>query len=266
MRITHPQSVFQGIPPEDMFFVANDQQIQMGTGFVIRFMQFEMYPERPQHLFLQIDAQPSARALLFGALLARSEQLRALTPNIPARLYAQLQPTDDDMLKFYEKCGFRADDSEDMYRFSPTEGVAHAPMGMKFASVALNDDASLNSFLTRINQYRIQPIDRDYLMLWMQQQHFLALGFYHGNMPVCEAVFTGAGDQVTLTTLYTHAQYRRQGLATQMIGAASSILRERGVEVIYTHIFRRNAPQSALMKRVNGVFIRPVTLLPGVDI
>ncbi len=266
MRITHPQSVFQGIPPEDMFFVANDQQIQMGTGFVIRFMQFEMYPERPQHLFLQIDAQPSARALLFGALLARAEQLRSLTPSIPSRLYAQLQPTDEEMMRFYERCGFRNDDSEDMYRFEPIEGVARAPMGMKFASIALQDDASIAAFLARVNQYRIQPIDRDYLMLWMQQQHFLALGFYRGTTPVCEAVFTGAGDQVTLTTLYTHAQYRRQGMAAQLIGAASAILKERGVHMIYTHIFRRNLPQAGLMKRLNGVLIRPVVMLPGLDI
>ena len=72
MRITHPQSAFQGIAPENMFFVANDQQIQLGTGYVIQFYQGELYPERPNHLFLQIDCQPSARALMFGALLARA--------------------------------------------------------------------------------------------------------------------------------------------------------------------------------------------------
>ena len=97
MRITHPQAPFQGVAPENVFFVANDQQIQLGTGYVMLFYQGEMYPERPAHLFLQIDAQPSARALMFGALLARAEQLRAQTPNLPSRLYAQVMPDDQDI-------------------------------------------------------------------------------------------------------------------------------------------------------------------------
>ena len=85
MRITHPQTEFQGIAPENVFFVANDQQVQLGTGYVMQFFQGEMYPERPAHIFLQIDCQPTARALMFGALWARAEQLRAQTPQTPTR-------------------------------------------------------------------------------------------------------------------------------------------------------------------------------------
>ena len=33
MRITHPQAPFQGVAPENVFFVANDQQVQLGTGY-----------------------------------------------------------------------------------------------------------------------------------------------------------------------------------------------------------------------------------------
>ena len=101
MRITHPQAPFQGVAPENVFFVANDQQIQLGTGYVIQFFQGEMYPERPCHLFIQLDCQPTARPLMFGALLARAEQLRARTPNLPARLYAQVLPEDGELLRFH---------------------------------------------------------------------------------------------------------------------------------------------------------------------
>ena len=86
MRITHPQAPFQGVAPENVFFVANDQQVQLGTGYVMQFFQGEMYPERPNHLFIQIDAQPSARALMFGALLARADQLRAANLNLTNQL------------------------------------------------------------------------------------------------------------------------------------------------------------------------------------
>ena len=192
--------------------------------------------------------------------------MRAQTPELPARLYAQVPPENLEMLRFYESCGLRNDDGEDMFRFLPPPGVPQAPMGMTFASVPLQDEASQNAFLNRINAQRIQPITRDYLQLWQQQQHFMALGFYRGGQPVCEAVLTGAGSSATLLMIYTRSDYRRQGMAKNLIGAASALLRERGVNTMYTHIFRRNVPQVALMRRLNGAFVRTVTALPGIDL
>ena len=139
-------------------------------------------------------------------------------------------------------------------------------MGMEFASVPLADEASQNAFLSRINAQRIQPITRDYLQLWQQQQHFMALGFYKGGQPVCETILTGTGANATLLMIYTRSDMRRQGMAKQLLGAASALLRERGVTMMYTHIFRRNMPQIALMKRINGVYVRTVTCLPGIDL
>ena len=266
MRITHPQSAFQGIAPENMFFVANDQQIQLGTGYVIQFYQGELYPERPNHLFLQIDCQPSARALMFGALLARAYQLKAQNPDLPARLYAQVPPDNLEMIRFYESCGLRNDDGEDMFRFLPPAGIPQAPMGLEFASVPLQDEASQNAFLNRVNVQRIQPLTRDNLQLWQQQQHFMALGFYRNGQPVSECILTGAGSSATLLMIYTRSDFRRQGMAKNLLGAASALLRERGVNTMYTHIFRRNIPQVALMRHVNGAFVRTVTALPGMNL
>ncbi len=266
MRITHPQTEFQGIAPENVFFVANDQQVQLGTGYVMQFFQGEMYPERPAHIFLQIDCQPTARALMFGALWARAEQLRAQTPQTPTRLYAQVAPENMEMIKFYESCGLRNDDGEDMFRFLPPIGVPQAPMGMTFGSVPLQDEAGQNAFLARLNAMRIQPITRDYLQLWQQQQHFLAVGFYRGGQPVTEAVITGTGATATLLMLYTRADCRRQGYAKQLLGAAGTLLRDQGVTMLYTQIFRRNLPQVNLMRRMGGAFVRTVTALPGLDL
>ncbi len=266
MRITHPQAAFQGIPPENVFFVSNDQQVQLGTGYVQQFFQGQMYPERPNHLFIQIDCQPTGRALLLGALLARAEQLRAQNAALPARLYAQVNPEDQEMLKFYEACGLHNDDGEDLYRFLPPAGVAQAPMGMDFWSVPLQDEAVQNAFLDRVNAQRIQPITRDLLQLWQQQPHFMALGFYRGGQPVCEAVVTGAAASASLLMIYTRSDCRRQGLAKQLLGAAGALLRERGVGSMTTHIMRRNVPQKGLIRYLNGVFVRTVTALPGLDL
>ena len=116
------------------------------------------------------------------------------------------------------------------FRFLPPDGVPRAPMGMEFASVPLADEASQNAFLSRINAQRIQPITRDYLQLWQQQQHFMALGFYKGGQPVCETILTGTGANATLLMIYTRSDMRRQGMAKQLLGAASALLRERGFD------------------------------------
>ncbi len=266
MRISHPQAAYQGVAPENVFFVANDQQVQMGTGYVIPFMQGEMYPEQPLHLYMQIDAQPSARSLLYGALLARAEQLRTQTPNLPVRLYSLVAPENLDMMHFYQNCGFKDDDGEDLFRFPLPQGYPRVPMGMQFASVPLQDEMSQTAFLNRLNQNRIQPFTRDNLTLWMQQQHFMALGFYKGGLPVCECILTGTGQNVTLLMIYTKAEYRRQGMATQLLESAFNLLRERGVTTVYTHVFRRHTPQVKLVQHFGGHFLRTVTALPGIDL
>ena len=244
MRITHPQATYQGIPPEDMFFVSSDQQVQLGTGHIITFFQQELYPTRPLNMYIQIDAQPSARSLLYGALLARAEMIRANTPGLPARLYTQLSADDAEMLAFYQRCGFKPDDAEDMFRFDLQiqEAAPRTPMGMQYASVPLEGDAQQDAFLQRLNAMRIAPIQRDQLTLWREQSNFLALGFYRGGQPVAELLTTGNGARATLIEVYTRAEYRRQGLANALLALAGGVLKERGAEQVFTHIFSRRCP------------------------
>ena len=267
MRITHPQATYQGIPPEDMFFVANDQQIQLGTGYIISFYQQELYPMRPVNLYIQIDAQPSARSLLFGALLARAEVIRGKNPGLPARLYAQLSPEDADMAMFYERSGMKTDDAEDMFYFDlPEELSPRTPMGIQYASVPLEGDAQQDAFVQRLNRMCIAPLQRDQLTLWREQPNFLAVGFYRGGQPVSELLITGAGDQATLVQVYTRSEHRKQGFARALIYLACGILKERGVNRVYAHVFRRNVPQVALMKRLGAQYVRTVSVLPGIDL
>ena len=139
-------------------------------------------------------------------------------------------------------------------------------MGLIFGSVPLDDDFSQTTFLNRVNAQRIQPITREFLQTWQQQQHFMALGFYRNGQPVCETIITGTGAAATLLMVYTRSDFRRQGMAKNLIGAACAILRDRGVRVVYAHIFRRNVPQRGLMRHLGGAFVRTVTALPGMDL
>ena len=87
-----------------------------------------------------------------------------------------------------------------------------------------------------------------------------------GLLCATKTEFDGEGQNVTLVSLYVRADYRRQGFAKAIIGAASDILRPRGVTQISTRIYSRNAAQVALMRAAAGKKIRSVALLPGISI
>ena len=158
------------------------------------------------------------------------------------------------------------DDSEDLYHFGLPGWPARAPVNCNYASVPLKTPQDVQAFLQRMNAYRITPLDAEFLGRCMGMEHFLAIGYYRGGNAVCEALFTGEGQNVTLVSLYVRADYRRQGFAKAIIGAASDILRPRGVTQISTRIYSRNAAQVALMRAAAGKKIRSVALLPGITI
>jgi GNAT superfamily N-acetyltransferase len=266
MRLSHPMAPYRGLPPEDVFFVANDMQVQMGTGYVMRFFQYELYPAQPLHVYIQIEAQPSARNLLLGALLARAEQLRAETPHLKGRIYAEVMPDDPELIAFYQKNGFKNDDTEELLRFPLPAYPVRTPMSCQLASVPLRNESEQDLFLARLNAYRIPGIDRDFLTLCMQQQHFLAIGFYKGREPVSEALFSGSGAQATLILLYVRADFRRKGVAKALLGSAADILRSRGATHVLTQTYTRNVQQAALMRSLSADRLRTVTLFPGLEL
>ena len=266
MHLIHPIAPVEGVAAEDCVHVTNEQMLPLGTGHVTMFFQPEMYPDTPLHVYMKMDSQPAGRNLLLGALLARAEQLRAQYPDVNGRLYTELSPDDLDMLRFYEKAGFKQDDSEDLYHFALPLWPARAPVTCNYGPVQLQTQQDAEAFLQRMNAYRITPIDLGFLSQCMQMEHFLALGYYRGNNAVCEALFTGQGQNVTLVSLYVRSDYRRQGFAKAIIGAACDILRPRGVMQVSARVYSRNAAQLGLMKAAEARKVRTVSVLPGITL
>lgn len=266
MVITHPQNSYQGVSPENVFFVSTDQKLQLGTGWVFPYFQQQLYPEQPLRYYLQIDAQPQARELLFGALIARCHQLHAQQPQYPARVYAMISPDNLDMLNFYNRMGMKNGDAEEIYRFRLPETRRRVPMSMQFYTIPLGTVENQNMFLERMNQYRIQPILPDKLTLWQNQQHFLALGFFQGTMPVCETICIASGTEACLMALYTRSEYRRQGVARAMLDSTFEILRSYGVQTVTAQVFKADPAQQRLLARYNPEFIRSLNMMPGMDL
>lgn len=267
MRLSHPSAPYQGIPPEDVFFVANDRYVQLGLGYLVLSMNQEMYPDKPMEIFLSIEAQPTARDLLLGALLGRSEQLRAQFPGVKGRIYTVLSPNNWEMLNFYNRNGFANADAQEEHVFPLPMSQAVTPMGIQFASVPLQSPQEQAAFLQRLNACRMTPITMDFLTLQMHQPYFMALGYYRAGQPLAEMLMTGASpESAALVMLYTRADHRRKGLARSLVLSASGLLRERGVQQVVTHLYSRSPAQTGLIKSLGGTRRRIINILPSLDI
>jgi GNAT superfamily N-acetyltransferase len=267
MRLSHPSAPYQGIPPQDVFFAANDQYIQLGMGYIILNMQEELYPQRPLQMYIDIQAQSTARNLLLGALLGRAEQIRAQYPHLKGRIYTEFAPSQFDLTTFYQQNGFSANDSREEFIFPLPLGAGQAPMGCEFASVPLQTVQDQHAFLSRMNRNRLSPIGHDYLTIQMQQPFFLALGYYRAGHPIAELMITGASaDTAALVMLYVQQDMRRRGVATALLQASCALLRQRGVSSMLTQVFSANQPQMGLMNSLNATRRRVISMLPNLEI
>lgn len=267
MRLSHPTAPYQGIPPQDVFFVASDRFVQLGVGYVVPSLNREMYPEQPLEIYVHIEAQPSARDLLLGALLGRAEQIRAQYPGMPGRIYTELAATNWEMLNFYNRNGFANADAQEEHVMPVPPDATQTPMGCQFASAPLGSIQEQGAFLQRLNAYRMTPIGIDFLTLQMQQPYFMALGFYRGGQPLAEMMLTGAvPESSALVMIYTRQEYRRRGIARSLILSAAQLLRERGAQQIVTQVYSRSQAQLGLVKSFGATRRRIITILPSIDI
>lgn len=266
MRVYHPLGAYQGLPPENVFFVMDDMDIQQGTGFVMPFYQPDMFPERPMHLYMQLDAPPAFQYMLFGALLARVSQLRAQNPYIPTRLYTQLAVEDARGMEFFTGNGFLMDDAEDQVRFAVPEAAGKVPMGCTIANVPLRNEYEQQAMLYRVNQGRILAMDLNALGECMQRPHFLALGIYRGQEPMGEVILSGTGDRAILAALYVRPAYRHIGMGKALLTRALQMLREEGVTQVEALVLRRSAAQCAMARSFGAKFIRTTCFYPGINL
>ena len=268
MRVFHPAEPFQGLPEENVFIVSDNAGAQQGMGFVVPVYQPEVYPDCPMNLYMQLDAPMSCRYILFGALLARSCQIKSQQghQHLPSRLYTQVAVNDNDGLQFYCENGFQSDDGEDLVRISVPLNSTRLPMGCEPAIIPLRDHYEQQAMLQRMNCYRISPMNSEFLGQIMQHPHFLALGIFRGGEIIAETFLSGEGSRVIIHGLYVKAPYRRMGIAKGLLTQALLMMRNEGVTQADALVLRRSIPQAAMARTMGAAFIQTTCNYPGINL
>lgn len=266
MQVYHPAQTNNGLPPENVFLVADSANITVAEGYLVQNYHPFLFPDRPVNLYLSLYSKGPGLDMLLGALLARAVQLRQQMPNLKARVFAQVGMQDAAMLAFYQESGFAADDALDVVQLAAPNAKPTAPMGYELGQVPLQKPLEQAAFLMRMNAYRLDMLQQPLLQRYMAMPYFTALYMSRGAEIVGEAAFTGAGDSARLIGLYVTPNFRKLGLAKTLIAAGMRMLSEHGVQRFEADIIRRNIPQCRLAQSCKATFLRTACLYPGIDL
>ena len=265
MHVFHPPQSVNGLSPENIFYVADSANMTVAEGFITHTYHPYLFPERPINMFMSIRSKGLGRDVLMGALLVRAQQLRELTPQLPARLFAQVSPQDSEGLAFYVDNGFDTVDMLDVVQLSVPNARPAAPMGYEMGYVPLSTPAESQAFMQRMNAHRMDAWQPALLARYMSYPHFVALYLSRGPELASEIAFIGEGEAAKLIGLYVMPNYRRIGLAKIMIAAGMKLLSEKGVTYVEADVIRRNVPQCMLAASCGATFVRTSSCYPGIN-
>lgn len=266
MHVFHPPQSVNGLPPENVFYVADSANMTVAEGFIAPTYHPYLFPDRPVNLFVSIRSRGPGRDMVMGALLARAQQIHESMPTLKARVYSQVNVTDTSTLAFYMESGFDGDDCLDVVELGVPNARPSAPMGYNMGYVPLGTPNEMVGFLQRMNNYQLSGMQPQHLQRYMSFPHFMALYLSRGADVVGEIAFTGSGTDAKLIGLYIAPSYRRMGLGKTMIASGMKLLSERGVTRVQADVINRNDPQRALAVSCHATFVRRACHYPGINL
>lgn len=269
MQVIHPTAPWQGVSPEDIYDVVNDQGMQCGRGYVICDYQPAIYPERPVRIYFTMECTPEAECTLYGALIGHAWQRRQQYPHAGAYVYTDVKPQDSHLLNFCLHNGLSVGNAEELVRLHVPEDGGPDTFNCTFAPILLNTVQRQSNLISNMARNGLGHISLDYLQQLAANPVFVALGLFVGGNrePVAECIISGApGREPELVGLYVDALYRQQGLATKLLRRALSVCAPYGVRSVQARIMSASQPQARLMRHFGGEPLCQTLLFPGMEL
>lgn len=263
MQVIHPQGMYNGLPQEDVFIALNDMGTEMGVGYIVYQYQPHLYPDCPINLYFTMNCEPSARYVLFGALIARARQLRDANPNVGARVYTAISPADTAAKEFYLHNDFVCEDSEEMLQLQMPIGDGRIPMSCAVAPIPLNTPEERQALLSRLQQHDVGFMDENYLMNLQRLPHFLALGLYRNTDLIGEIILAGEGEACELVVMYIVPGARGQGMGKALLHRCMAIMAAEGVSLVSCRIMTRSLPMRKLTRAFGAQSLGTSMLYPS---
>ena len=265
-HLQHPMGPYQGMPPENVFFVIDELGIQSGMGYVIYQYQPHTDPDCPINIYFHLDEVGEQSYQLLGALVARARQMRDQNVDVKARVYTNVAPDDEKELAFYEHNGLDIQYSELVMLLHVPAGESRVPMGCTMDQVPLNTLDEQMALIGRLQQNDIMHIGLADLQRMMRTPHFHCLGLYRQGALIGEVLVSGTGEECEMHAVYIMPGFRRQGFARALVHRVMVIKGTEGVQRFVARFLSRSSPQSGLARAFQAEELAVVTLFPKLQI
>ena len=270
MRIYQPLRGVGAAYKENSFVVFDDAGVEIGQGGLEFRVLRKMYEERPLDIEMIMDAHPAASDTLYGALMARAEQIKEENDNLPARLYTRCALNDKEKYDYFLSMGFDDRDGVELFVRQVEAGAGqrrnYPPTGTKCEDADLHTRARREEFLQRLKSLGDEPHAEEWLADRMRYPVFCAKVVLYGSEVAGALLITGSQQEAEILMVGVEPKWRSKGVGAAMIDEALEQLKEQKIPYLVVRAQRRNQRMLRLLKRCQFEWVRTEELLLGRDL
>lgn len=270
MRIYQPLRGVGAAYKENSFVVFDDAGVEIGQGGLEFRVLRKMYEERPLDIEMIMNAHPAASDTLYGALMARAEQIKEENDNLPARLYTRCALNDKEKYDYFLSMGFDDRDGVELFVRQVEAGAGqrrnYPPTGTKCEDADLHTRARREEFLQRLKNLGDEAHAEEWLADRMRYPVFCAKVVLYGSEVAGALLITGSQQEAEMLMIGVEPKWRSKGVGAAMIDEALEQLKEQKIPYLVVRAQRRNQRMLRLLKRCQFEWVRTEELLLGRDL
>ena len=268
MILRHTREPENGLSSDNCFEAVEDRSGNVICRCAIYTQEnAQLFPTRPLRVYIDIDGKPAPDALL-GAAVARAKEL-ARDAGVPARVFAQVEPADTDLLNSLDALGLKDSDGLVLMRRA-LSGKQHATCDVPTGCVVVHDDLDdlieQKYFLERYNRLYGESYDFDYLQTLSEHDLFKRILLVAPTGMAGEAIVWRESHEGRLFWIFTARKWRNMGVAKCLIDLACDYFYENGLRSASVEIQARVPNLLRVMEHAGFRQDSLICRYPGVDV
>ena len=266
MILKHMREPAEGLSAEDTFEALDEHTgATLSTCAVYAKSCPELFPARPVRIFMDISPEPAHDALL-GAAIARAKE-HAARFGKPARIFAQVEPDDEERMAALATFGFKDSDGlvrmrRDLFISEPGE----LPHGCVLVRDRLDDPIEQKYFLERRNKLYSEENGFEWLQEFRDRDGFGRILIVASTGMVGEVIFWEEDGTGIIGWLHVSKRWRRQGFSQLLIELACAELQENNLYQVEAEVQARVPNLLHTMEKAGFRQAELIFRYPGVDI
>ncbi len=266
MILKHSRDPVNGQPVENTFIAIDEKSgSRLGAAVIYPEDKSVMFPLRPLQVLVDLETLPAPDALL-GAAIARGKEICVNSEQF-CRLYAQIEPDDDDSMKALSALGFA--DNDGLVRMEmrlPTERDFPMPKGVEIVYDDLSEKKEREYFLQRYNLLYGTHYGMGWLDNFTDRKSFQRILLLEENGIMAEALIWREGYAGVIGYFQVTKRWRHQGIGKNLISLACDCFEKQNLYCAEANVRARYPHVLKLMKCVGFQQAELKMRYPGIDI